>query len=76
MIISSKKRGWKFKADSYLIHSFIHPVVTSFYFLSFFIWHESALKYFHFLGMLFEEYHVCFLSFFLRKHLQKGYQAS
>ncbi|AAM29699.1 hypothetical protein MM_0003 [Methanosarcina mazei Go1] len=26
-----------------------------------FIWHESAFKYFHFLGMLFEEYHVCFL---------------
>jgi len=25
------------------------------------IWYESALKYFHFWGMLFEEYHICFL---------------
>ena len=24
-------------------------------------WHESALKYYHFLGMLFEEYHAHFL---------------
>jgi hypothetical protein len=29
--------------------------------LHFLIWHESAFKYFHFLGMLFEEYHVYFL---------------
>jgi hypothetical protein len=35
--------------------------MSFYYFLFPFLWHESAFKYFHFLDMLFQEYHVRFL---------------
>jgi len=39
----------------------IISLIYGFYFL---IWHESAFKYFHFLCLLFEEFHVRFFNVF------------